>query len=91
MDDIKPNTTIVEASEVLAFELLREPKPIRDRQKFSYPASVYLDQFLRESAELATERRKIRKAALEEVEKLQTSKSALLKHKVNHGDCPLVR
>ncbi|KAI0088313.1 hypothetical protein BDY19DRAFT_994221 [Irpex rosettiformis] len=81
VDDFKPNTNIVEASEVMAFELLREPKPPGERQRFSYPASVYLDQFLRENSALASERRKMRKAALEEVARLQSSKFALLKHK----------
>ncbi|KAI0694109.1 hypothetical protein BC835DRAFT_1406517 [Cytidiella melzeri] len=79
--DFKQSVNIVEAPEVLAFELLREPKPSAERQKFSYPSTVYLDQFLRENAAHSEERRRIRKAAQDEAERLQHAKASLLKHK----------
>ena len=55
--DFKQNVTILEASDVLAFYLAREFKPLGERQKFSYPSTVYLDQFMKENAVISAERR----------------------------------
>lgn len=81
-DDCTQRDNIINTSEVIAFQLIRETKPIGERQKFSYPPSVYLDQFLEENAAASTEKRRMRKAALEEVERLRLTRSSLLKHKV---------
>jgi hypothetical protein len=81
-NDCTQRDNIVDTSEVITFQLIRETKPIGERPHFSYPSTVYLDQFLKENAVISTEKRKIRKAALEQIERLQSSKSSLLRHKV---------
>lgn len=81
-NDCTQRDHIVDTSEVITFQFIRETKPIGDRPRFSYPPTVYLDQFLKENAAISTEKRKMRKSAIEEIERLQSSKSSLLRHKV---------
>ncbi|KAI0340340.1 hypothetical protein BDW22DRAFT_1360280 [Trametopsis cervina] len=80
-NDFKQDISIVDASAVLAFEISRYPSASGDRTKFSYPPTVYLDQFMRENAPLSTEKRRARKAASEEITRLQSTKTSLLTHK----------
>lgn len=81
-DEFKQNDFITEPSEVIAFQLIREPKPSRERHKFSYPTSMFLDQFMIENTALTSERRKVRKEALQEMDSLQSTRMALLSFKV---------
>lgn len=82
VNDFKQSVSILEPSEVIAFQLMREPKPSGDRQRFSYPPSIFLDQFMDDNAALSSERRRLRKDALREIEELQAAKANLLTFKV---------
>ena len=82
-NDFKQNAIITEPSELIAFQLLREAKPAGQRHKFTLPASMFLDQFMSENSAIATQRRKLRREALQEMEALQAQKTSLLKFKVS--------
>lgn len=73
---------IFQASEVVAFQLVRSHVPSGDREIFSFPPHLYLDQFLRENAELAKEKRRMQWDLAAEVERLSKRKSELTHHEV---------
>lgn len=78
-------SVIFEPSEVVAFELVRVSSTPStsssgggsDKKAFTYPKSIYLDQFLRENVELAQAKRKQRREMLEEVQRLVLHKKTL--------------
>lgn len=82
LNDFKQVAAIIEPSEVIAFQLLRETKSSGQRNKFTYPCSMFLDQFMLENSVLSTEMRKLRRHALQEMDALQSSKLTLLRFKV---------
>ncbi|KAI0767227.1 hypothetical protein C8Q74DRAFT_941235 [Fomes fomentarius] len=80
---------IFEPSEIIAFQLLRDALPPSydaavgrksERAVFKYPKSVYLDQFMRESYELASAKRAEQRTLLAEVTELETRRKNLLHH-----------
>ncbi len=83
---------IFEPSEIIAFQLLRDALPPSydaavgrksERAVFKYPKSVYLDQFMRESYELASAKRAEQRTLLAEVTELETRRKNLLHHNVS--------
>ncbi|KAF8553500.1 hypothetical protein OG21DRAFT_1597694 [Imleria badia] len=76
---------IFEPSEMVAFELVRSSSTPStstssggsDRKPFTYPKSIYLDQFLRENVELAQAKREQRLEMLEEAQQLVSHKNTL--------------
>ena len=87
---------IFEPSDIVAFQLVRDggaPPPYdaavgagagrrTERATFRYPASVYLDQFMRESYALASAKRAEQRGLLEEVRELEERKRNLLRFNV---------
>ena len=82
---------IFEPSEVIAFQLNRSAQPPSydasmgwrtERETFKYPKSIYLDQFMRESYELANVKRVEQRVLWEEVKELERRKKGLLHHNV---------
>ncbi|KAI8972449.1 hypothetical protein BD414DRAFT_560365 [Trametes punicea] len=80
---------IIEPSDVITFQLLRDvaPPPYdaavgrrTERAIFKYPKSVFLDQFMKDSFELANEKRTARRKLLQEVKELEARKKSLLHH-----------
>ncbi|KAI0357849.1 hypothetical protein OH77DRAFT_1583695 [Trametes cingulata] len=78
---------ILEPSEVIAFQLIRDAAPPSydaavgrrsERAIFKFPKSVYLDQFMKESYELANEKRGAQRKLLQDVKELETKKKNLL-------------
>ncbi|RDX44562.1 hypothetical protein OH76DRAFT_1466134 [Lentinus brumalis] len=78
---------IVEPSEVIAFELIRDATPPSydavlgrksERSLFKYPKSLYLDQFMQESFELANEKRMAQRGLLDGIKELEARKKNLL-------------
>ncbi|KAI0364511.1 hypothetical protein BV20DRAFT_1107189 [Pilatotrama ljubarskyi] len=78
---------ILEPSEVIAFQLIRDAAPPSydaaigrksERAIFKYPRSVYLDQFMKESSELANEKRAAQRKLLQDVKDLEAKKKDLL-------------
>ena len=79
---------IYEPSEVIAFQLYRgtEQLPSYDasmgrrteRETFKYPKSIYLDQFMHESYDLASSKRQEQKRLHAEVKTLEDRKKSLL-------------
>ncbi|KAH9847035.1 hypothetical protein C2E23DRAFT_850401 [Lenzites betulinus] len=78
---------IFEPSDVIAFQLARDAAPPSydttigrksERATFKYPMSVYLDQFMKESFELADEKRTAQRTLLQEVKELEAKKKTLL-------------
>lgn len=53
-----------------------------ERQTFKYPREVYLDQFLKENAQLAVEKRKKREDIMREVDKLAERRNDLARFDV---------
>ncbi|KAI0080449.1 hypothetical protein K474DRAFT_1695753 [Panus rudis PR-1116 ss-1] len=80
--DNGPRQVISTPSSVVAFELLRHvwPSSPGNRQAFSFPPYVYLDQFLRENAALAEEKRKQQTELQTKVIELQRRRAALTSH-----------
>ena len=85
---------IFEPSDIIAFQLVRDGAlPSYDaaagrkaeRVPFRYPASVYLDQFMRESYALASAKRAEQRGLLEEVRELEERKRNLLRFNVRLG------
>ena len=91
--DLTPSYTqsirqvIFEPSEVIAFQLNRSAQPPSydasmgwrtERETFKYPKSIYLDQFMRESYELADAKRQEQKKLMAEVKELEERKKNLL-------------
>lgn len=74
--------TIVRPSQVVAFQLLRHHSS-SDRQKFSYPAYFYLDQFMHEKSTLADEKRQQKRDLLQRVEELEARKKVLTRFQVS--------
>lgn len=78
-------SVIFEPSEVVAFELVRSSiapstSPSgggSDRKAFTYPKSIYLDQFLRENVDVAQAKRRQRQEMLEEMQRLVLHKKTL--------------
>ena len=72
-------SVIFEPSAVVAFELVRSSStPSATTNKtFTYPKSIYLDQFLRENVELAQEKRKQKQDMLDEIQRLVLHKKTL--------------
>ncbi|KAF8452404.1 hypothetical protein L210DRAFT_2031624 [Boletus edulis BED1] len=76
---------IFEPSEVVAFELVRPSSTPgttangngSDRKPFTYPKSIYLDQFLRKNVELAQTKRAQKREMLQEVQQLLLHKNTL--------------
>ncbi|KAI0718526.1 hypothetical protein C8T65DRAFT_638279 [Cerioporus squamosus] len=84
---------IVEPSEVIAFELVRDVAPPSydaaigrksERSIFKYPKSLYLDQFMQESFELANEKRMAQRGLLDGIKALEARKKNLLQFNVRH-------
>lgn len=73
---------IVSPSEVVAFQLARLHHTGGERQRFSYPSSIYLDQFMHEKASLANEKRRLQHELLAEIDGLREKQRALTKDKV---------
>ncbi len=82
---------IFEPSDVIAFQLMRDGTlPSYDaavgrkaeRVPFRYPASVFLDQFMRESYDLANVKRAEQRVLWEEVKELEARKKQLLHYNV---------
>ena len=78
---------IFQAAEVIAFLLLRDSAPPSydaavgrktERSIFKYPKSVYLDQFMRDSFELANQKRATQRALLDGIKDLEARKKNLL-------------
>ncbi|KAI9068656.1 hypothetical protein FKP32DRAFT_1561274 [Trametes sanguinea] len=78
---------ILEPSEVIAFQLLHDVTPPSydaavgrrtERALFKYPKSVYLDQFMKESFELANEKRTAQRKILQDIKELDAKKKNLL-------------
>ncbi len=94
---------IVEPSEVIAFELIRDATPPSydavlgrksERSLFKYPKSLYLDQFMQESFELANEKRMAQRGLLDGIKELEARKKNLLNFNVRsmpHCDWPLLK
>lgn len=78
-------SVIFEPSEVVAFELVRSSSTSSttangggsERKAFTYPKSIYLDQFLRENVEVAEAKRGQRHGIFEEVQRLVSHKKTL--------------
>jgi hypothetical protein len=85
-------SVIFEPSEVVGFELVRSSSAPgttangggSDRKAFTYPKSIYLDQFLRENVELAQGKRRQRQEMAEEVQQLVKHKKTLTDFDVSH-------
>ena len=76
---------IFQPSEVVAFQLHRthvNTSGKNERAIFRYPKYVYLDQFLKENAELASERRKLQRELISKIEALKKKREALTRHNV---------
>jgi hypothetical protein len=80
---------IFNTSEVIAFQLARhEPLPSYSgavappRIPFRYPKELYLDQFLKENYEVASDRRVEQRRMLEEIQALNMRKTVLTHFKV---------
>ncbi|KAF7800239.1 hypothetical protein EIP86_011486 [Pleurotus ostreatoroseus] len=71
---------IFKPSEVVAFQLIRNHPTNGDREIFSFPPHLYLDQFLKENVELANSRRKLQWDLNAEIEKLNRRKLELTRH-----------
>ncbi|THH29499.1 hypothetical protein EUX98_g4690 [Antrodiella citrinella] len=74
---------IFEPSEVVAFQLHRTHVSTggkNDRTTFRFPKFVYLDQFLKENATLAAERKNMRNELFAEIDVLKKRKDALTTH-----------
>ncbi|RPD52248.1 hypothetical protein L226DRAFT_474460 [Lentinus tigrinus ALCF2SS1-7] len=78
---------IFEPSEVIAFELVRDSAPPsydaaigrkNERSTFRYPKSLYLDQFMRDSYELANQKRMTQRGLLDGIKDLEARKQKLL-------------
>ena len=86
-------SVIFEPSEVVAFELVRSSLTQStsstgngsDKKPFTYPKSIYLDQFLRENVELAQAKREQRQDMLREVQQLVLHKNALTNFDVSRA------
>jgi len=76
-DDIKQCQVIYESSEVIAFHLVRSGTVVGERKPFKYPRHFYLDQFLKENAELAESKREQQRDLHAEVQKLVLHKKSL--------------
>ncbi|KAL1939454.1 hypothetical protein VTO73DRAFT_10010 [Trametes versicolor] len=81
---------IFEAPDVISFHLVRDAIPPAydaavgrraERATFKYPKSVYLDQFMKESFELANEKRATQRELLQDAKELETKKKNLLHFK----------
>ncbi|TBU42983.1 hypothetical protein BD309DRAFT_922591 [Dichomitus squalens] len=80
---------IFEPSDIVAFQLVRDSAPPTydaalgrrtERATFKYSSSIYLDQFMRESYELASAKRAEQRGLLEEVRELEERKRNLLRY-----------
>ncbi|KAI0753245.1 hypothetical protein C8Q80DRAFT_1304918 [Daedaleopsis nitida] len=78
---------IVAPSEIIAFQLFRDSAPPTydaavgrrtERETFKYPKSVYLDQFMRESYQRASEKRAAQRDLFAEATNLEERKKNLL-------------
>ena len=81
---------IFEPSDVVAFKLTRQEvlpsysgAPSSNRRQFKYPNHLYLDQFLKENVEVASERRKQQKEVEQEISRLNARKTAILHTQVS--------
>lgn len=79
---------IYEPSDVVAFQLVRENMPSStgakvERHTFGYPDHIYLDQFLKENAEFAAEKRKLQHELHTSIQKLIDRRESLTKVKVS--------
>lgn len=73
---------IVRPSEVVAFQLLRHHSS-SDRQRFTYPAYFYLDQFMHEKMALANEKRQVKRGLLQRIADLEARKKTLTRFQVS--------
>ncbi len=74
---------IFEPSDVIAFQLLHNTAEGKgERQKFSYPTHLYLDQFMKENVRLAREKRSLQWQLHGEAEKLTQRKASLTRFNV---------
>lgn len=73
---------IVSPSQVVAFQLARLHHNGGERQRFSYPSSIYLDQFMHEKSGLANDKRRLQHELLAEIDALREKQRALTKDKV---------
>lgn len=85
----KKQDVILEPSDVVAFELISGSRvTTTERKPFSYPKSIFLDQFLQENAEMASATRAHQRDVTEEVEALTLKKKSLTSFDVR--SCHLV-
>ncbi|KAJ3557621.1 hypothetical protein NM688_g1374 [Phlebia brevispora] len=68
---------IFKSSEIVAFQLMRHYTTNGERELFSFPPHLYLDQFLRENVELANEKRRRQWELNAQVDKLNQRKAEL--------------
>lgn len=68
---------IFKPSDVVAFQLVRSHSANGEREPFSFPPHLYLDQFLKENVDLANARRKLQWDLNSEMEKLAQRKAEL--------------
>ncbi|KAL4076724.1 hypothetical protein V8B97DRAFT_2022016 [Scleroderma yunnanense] len=83
-DSSEKQSVIIEPSEVVAFQLSRSSSShlnstgtSADRKPFTYPKSVYLDQFLKENVEFAENRRRQQHEMYAEAQKLILHKKSM--------------
>ncbi|KAK7683627.1 hypothetical protein QCA50_013465 [Cerrena zonata] len=83
-DNPSRQQVIFEPSDVVAFQLLRDtvvPGGLRnERRTFSFPTSVYLDQFLQENSKLANDKRNLQRELYAKVDQLKERKGQLRWH-----------
>lgn len=73
---------IFQPSEVVAFQLLRHHPATGEREMFSFPPHLHLDQFLKENVELANMKRKMQWELNAEIERLDKRKEELTRYQV---------
>lgn len=85
-DDTSNHLSLVEPSDVVAFQLVRHnvyPQgAVPNREPFHYPRCVYLDQFLRENAELANHKRARQRKMAEDIQAMVQKREKLTYHEV---------
>ena len=90
-DDTSNHLSLFEPSDVVAFQLVRHNVPTVQTQAestkrvpFQFPAYVYLDQFLRENAEVANRKRGTQRKMAEDIEAMLQRRVKLLYHEVGN-------
>ncbi|TCD67354.1 hypothetical protein EIP91_000221 [Steccherinum ochraceum] len=82
--ELSKQQVIFDPSAVVAFQLNRTHVSSggkSERSIFGYPKHVFLDQFLKQNAEIALEKRRLQRDLLAEIEVLKKRREGLIKHK----------